>query len=547
MKYIRKISLSALSLFILFFLFPSCASKQNSDEQKDYSTSGNPFYGDTIVSGSIGDASTLIPILASDSASHEIASYIYNGLLKYDKDLKLVPELAESFSVSKDGLLIEFTLKKGIKWEDGTEFTSEDVLYTVKTLKDPATPTPYAGDYEKIENIEAPDKYTVKVRYKEVFAPALSSWTVAILPSHLLKGKEITKSSLNRKPVGTGPYILQEWTTGEKIVLKANPSYFEGKPYINKIVYRIIPDQATMFLELKSENIDFSGLTPLQYFRQTESPFFKRNFKKYRYPASAFTYIGYNLRKPFFADKRLRQALSYAIDKKEILSGVLLGAGQIANGPFKPGTWAYNSDLKPYLYNPEKAKQILSELGWKDSDGDGILDKDGRKFEFTLLTNQGNDARAKTAEIVQKRLAAVGISVKIRVVEWASFIKEFINKRRFDAVLLGWTISPDPDPYDIWHSSKTKPQEFNFISYSNPEVDELLLKGRKTFDIEERKRLYHRLQEILAEDQPYTFLYVPDALPVIHARFKGIQPATAGIFHNFTKWYVPESQIKYTE
>jgi len=224
-----------------------------------------------------------------------------------------------------------------------------------------------------------------------------------------------------------------------------------------------------------------------------------------------------------------------------------MGAGQVANGPFKPGTWAHNPKLKPYPYDPKKAREMLAELGWKDSDGDGILDKNGQKFEFTLLTNQGNDARAKTAEIIQKRLAVVGISVKIRVVEWASFIKEFINKRRFDAVLLGWTISPDPDPYDIWHSSKTKPQEFNFIGYNNPEVDELLLKGRKTFDIKERSKLYFKLQEILAYDQPYTFLYVPDALPVIHARFKGIQPETAGIFHNFIKWYVPENQVKYSE
>jgi peptide/nickel transport system substrate-binding protein len=246
-----------------------------------------------------------------------------------------------------------------------------------------------------------------------------------------------------------------------------------------------------------------------------------------------------------FKDKKVRQAISYAIDKQEIIDGVLLGLGRIATGPYKPDTWQCNPNVKKYPYDQKKAKALLAEAGWTDSNGDGILEKDGKNFQFTILTNQGNDVRQKCAEIIQRRLKESGIDVKIRIVEWATFVKQFINKREFEAVILGWSISQDPDLYDIWHSSKTKPDELNFISYRNKEVDELLEKGRRTFKQEERKRSYDRIQEILAEEQPYTFLFVPDALPIIHARFRGIEPAPAGINYNFIKWYVPKDEQKY--
>jgi peptide/nickel transport system substrate-binding protein len=503
-----------------------------------------PAYGDTIVVGSIGDASNLVPLLASDSASHEIAGLVYNGLVRYDKNLNLEGELAESWEVSRDGLVITFHLRKGVKWHDGVELTADDVMYTYKVTIDPKTPTPYSGDFLMVKKAEVLDKYTFRVTYSKPFAPALASWGAAVLPKHLLEGKDIAKSELVRHPIGTGPYRFVEWKTGERIVLEANPGYWEGRPYIDRYVYRIIPDQATMFLELKSKGIDFMGLTPLQYARQSEFAAFREEFNKYRYLSFSYTYLGYNLTNPLFQDKGVRKAISYAIDKQEMVDGVLLGLGKVATGPYKPGTWVYNDKVERYGYNPQKAKELLAEAGWRDANGDGILDKDGKPFEFTVMTNQGNEARAKTVEIIQKRLKEIGIIVKPRVMEWAAFLTR-IDKKDFEAVVLGWTIGQDPDIYDIWHSSKTQPKELNFITYKNPEVDELLIKARETFSQGERKRYYDRIQEILAEDAPYTFLYVPDALPAVHARFRGIEPAPAGIMHNFIKWYVPKNEQRY--
>jgi peptide/nickel transport system substrate-binding protein len=383
--------------------------------------------------------------------------------------------------------------------------------------------------------------YTFRVRYAKPFAPALASWGMAILPAHLLEGKDITRSPLARSPIGTGPFIFQEWVPGQRVTLVANAGYYEGRPYLDRYIYRIIPDSSTMYMELKAGGIDQMGLSPVQYQRQTSTPEFLARFNKYRYPASAYTYLGYNLRLPLFQDKRVRQAISCAIDKEEIVQGVLLGMGKVAHGPYKPGTWAYKERVPDLGYDPAHARLLLREAGFLMGK-DGIQVKGGKELSFTILTNQGNDQRSKCAQIIQKRLRKVGIDVKIRVLEWSSFLANFIDKGRFEAVLLGWTISPDPDQYDIWHSSKTQPKELNFIQFKDPEVDRLLVAARGTFDIEKRRACYYKFQDILAREQPYTFLYVPDALPVVSSRIQGIEPAPAGIMHNLIKWYVPKAE-----
>lgn len=529
-------------IFLILFCTANCKDKPQTAVHKALENgSGGPVYGDTIVEGAIAEPSILIPMLAGDKASHDVSGMIFNGLVKYDTDLSIVGDLAESWDISRDGLVITFYLRKGVKWADGAEFTSEDVMFGFRTIIDEKTPTAYKEDFLQVKKAETPDKYTFRVTYEKPFAPALTSWNgLIILPRHLLEGRDITKSELARDPVGLGPYKLHKWTPGQDLMLNSYHDYFEGRPYIDRYIYRIIPDPATMFLELQAGGVDMMSLTPIQYTKQTENDFFRANFRKFRYPVFAYTHMAFNLKHPFFQDKRVRQAIACGIDKGEIVDVVLFGLGSPATGPYVPNTWPYNPDVKKYEYNPEKAKQLLKEAGWEDTDGDGIIDKGGRPFRFTILTNMGNSLRKNTATIIQWRLAKIGIKVEIRALEWSTFVNEFIDKKRFEAVILGWQIGLDPDQYDIWHSTKTKPKEFNFISYSNPEVDALLEKGRRTFDLEARKKAYFRMQEILAEEVPYIFLYVPDATPIVHARVKGIKPSPIGISYNLPKWYVPK-------
>ena len=502
-------------------------------------------YGDTIIVGSIGDARTLIPILASDSASGDICGLIFNGLIKYDRNINIIPDLAESWQIKNNGLTILFKLKKGVFWQDGAPFNARDVEFTYKKLIDPDVKTPYSGDFEKIKSFNVIDDYTIEVTYKEPFSPGLASWGMSIMPRHALEKEDFNKTKISRSPIGTGPYKFKFWKSQEKIVLEVNKDYFEGRANIDRYIYRIIPDQSTLFLELEVEGVDYTGLTPLQHLRQTDSKFFKNTFNKFRLPSFGYAYLGFNLKNPLFQDLRVREALDFAIDKNEIIKGVHLGLARVCTGPFLPESWAYNESVLPRKFDPKHALELLKEAGWQDRDGDGVLDKNNQRFEFTIMTNQGNDQRKAAAEIIQKRLKDIGINVKIKIVEWSAFISEFIDKRKFEAVLLAWSLGRDPDNYDIWYSGKTKEGEFNFLSYSNPEVDSLLIDARRTFDQEKRRAYYNKIHELIFSDTPCVFLYVPDSLPIIHKRFKGLDPAPVGLGYNFIKWFVSLDEQKY--
>jgi peptide/nickel transport system substrate-binding protein len=498
----------------------------------------------TFVEASIGDARRLNPVIANDGASGTIIEQVFNGLVKYDKNIKVVGDLAERWDVSNGGKTITFHLRKGVKWHDSVEFTADDCLFTYHKFIDPNVVTPYSSSYMDISKAEVVSKYVFRVTYREPFSPALESWATGMIPKHLLEGKDINTDQFNRHPIGTGPYKFKEWISGQKIVLDANDDYFEGRPNIDQFIYRIIPDSSTMFQELLSGGVDMMSLNPLQYLRKSETRRIRENYVKFRYPANAYTYMGYNLRNPLFSEIKVRQALSYAINRQGIIDGILLGLGRPCTGPFSYVSWAYNPNARSYDYDPERARRMLAEAGWKDLDNNGILEKNGKPFRFTIMTNQGNTERIRTAEIMQQNLKTLGIDVNIRVMEWQAFLDQ-IDKRSFDAIILGWSMGRDPDIYDIWHSSKTKKGEYNFIGYKNAEVDRLLVEGRRTFDMEKRKKIYFHIHAILAEEQPYAFLYVPDATPILHIRFKGVKVEPLGIMYNFIDWYVPKNRAEW--
>jgi len=499
---------SILVIFLLAGGLTGCSDTDGTSQNKTIETSKQnnaspsvPASGDRLVSASIGDASNLIPIIAGDASSHAIAGQMYLSLLKYDKDLNLTGQLARSWEVSENNLTIIFHLRPGLHWTDGTSFTSADCAFTLHLIQDKHTQSAYKSDYVKVIRVETPDSLTFIAHYSEPFSPALSSWaSLNILPKHIFEHEDIMNTTLSRH----------------------------------------------QFLELSAGRLDSMGLSPVQYTRLFNTkPQLKTNYNRYKYLDFVYTYLGFNLKRPLFADHRVREAMAYAINRQEIVDGVLLGLGKVIASPYKPGTKWVNKQLHPRPYDPDKAKKILLSAGWSDHNGDGILDNNGRPLSFTILTNNGNKQRADTATIIQQRLKAIGIEVKVRLVEWSAFIENFINKRNFDAVILGWSLSPEPDQYSIWHSSQTGQRQFNFLSYSNAKVDHALVEARRTFNEDKRKQLYDTMQKEIYRDVPMVFLYAPYSLPVYHKRIHGIKPAPAGIGYNSEHWFVPESEQKY--
>lgn len=519
----------------------------NSDHAQSINTNLTENYpseaGGTLISAMTGEPSSLISMIAGESASSAISSNIFNRLLKYDKNLELEGDLVENWQISPDQKTITFKLKPNLKWADNKPLTSADVLFTWQAVIDEKTASPYASDFQLVKKAEAPDPLTFTVTYEQAYAPALDSWAgLQILPRHLLQGQDLHTTSFARNPVGSHYYKLDRWAHGENLKLSRNQNSVLGQARIDHLITRIIPDNSAQFLELMADNIDYMGLDPIKYSRIVPArPELQQKLALYKELGNSYTYMGFNLKRKPFDDVRVRRAINYAIDKQEIIDGVYLGLGINISSPYKPGTRWSNPALTPYPYDPAKARELLKQAGFQDTDGDGILERDGQPFSFEIITNQ-NKEREKSAVLIQRRLRDVGINVNIRAIEWASFISRFIKTGDFDAVVLGWGLGLDPDQYNIWHSSQQAPGQFNFIGYHNPEVDKLLEQGRLELDPDKRMKIYHEFARLLLEDSPIVYLSAGYGLTAIHQRVKGIDnpPPPAGIGHNSEEWYIPQ-------
>jgi peptide/nickel transport system substrate-binding protein len=534
------------SLIAICLVHGACGDSSQSLSQQALNNLNKAYpsqSGGTLIDAMIGEPSGLIYMVAGESAAGAISSNIFNKLLKYDKNLDLEGELVESWQVSSDQKTISFKLKPNLKWSDGKPLTSADVFWTWQAVTDEKTRSPYASDFQLVRKAETPDALTFSVTYDQAYAPALDSWAgLQILPKHLLQGQDLHTTAFARKPVGSNYYKLDSWTNGENIKLSRNPSSVLGQAKIDNLVTRIIPDSSAQFLELMADNIDSMGLDPIKYARIIPArPELKQKLALYKELGNSYTYMGFNLKRKPYDDVRVRKAINYAIDKQEIIDGVYLGLGIDIASPYKPGTRWSNPDLKPYPYDPQKAKALLQEAGFTDSDGDGVLERDGKPFSFEILTNQ-NKEREKSAVLIQRRLKNVGIQANIRAIEWASFISRFIKTGDFDVVILGWGLGLDPDQFNIWHSSQQAPGQFNFIGYNNPTIDKLLEQGRTELNPDKRQKIYHEFARVLLEDSPIVYLSAGYGLSAIHKRVKGIDnPAPpAGVGWNTYDWYIPE-------
>jgi len=466
------------------------------------------------------------PLLATDSASAEIADRLFNGLVKFDKNGQIVGDLADSYHFENNTTLI-FSLRRGVKWHDGEPFDAHDVVYTYRLLQSPKLLTPYKDSFKHVKSVEALSDLEVKVTYKQAYFKALSIWMMGILPKHLWeKESDPMTSKLNKLPIGTGSYMLTKaFKVNERIVLEANPYYLPHPPYIKTINYHYIGDPATQFITLKAQELDIGSLDPLQVERQLDRRF-ENYYKLIEQASHSYTYMGFNLRKDKFKDKRVREAIAYAINKQELIDLLFFSHGEACHGPFMPKSSVYPADYKSKRYNPKRSQELLKELGYSRSN----------PLQFEVVTNTGNDTRINAAQIIQHQLSQVSIEMSIRTMEWQAFLNTIVMPHNFEAVLMGWSLSFIPDAYSIWHSDGDKQGGFNFIGYHNDSVDKLIINAEKIIDPMKFAKEYQKIFKHIADDTPYIFLYIPNSITAVNKDIKGIEPSLMGIMHNHIEW-----------
>jgi peptide/nickel transport system substrate-binding protein len=485
----------------------------------------NSLLGSTLNLALSSNPSRINPILSSDGASSEIGDWIFNGLFTYDKDGHVMPDLAQSYKFIGDTTLI-IDLKQNVKWHDGESFTAEDVLFTYQMIINPKIFTPRTANFKKVKSVEIVNKYRLKIVYKEPYFKALEIWMIGMLPKHILVNeKDLMTSSFNKKPIGTGPYMLEELQISKDIELNVNKNYFKKVPNIEKIIYKFVPDETTSFYMLKQSQLDVGSLKPLQVDRQIDEAF-KNEFNIYQKQSFGYSYMGLNLKGEKFQDKKVRQAISLGVDRQQMADILYFGYADVCTGPFLKGSIAYNEKVKPTIQNQQKAKQLLKEAGYTKEN----------PLIFTITTSTGSTTGAYLAQIIQHQLKEIDVVVKIKVMEWQAFLNTVLYPRNFDAVILAWSLALMPDARSIWHSSSDKKGGFNFVGYTNKEVDKLIEKAEVTVDIKEYSKIYKKLYKLISDDVPYLFLFVPQSITVVNKNIKNVKPAFTGIMHNQEEW-----------
>ncbi|MHB8993586.1 MAG: ABC transporter substrate-binding protein, partial [Chloroflexota bacterium] len=484
-----------------------------------------------LVYGAPNQPNTLNPITAPDIVSRSMIEMIFDGLVAADDKSQLHPELATEWQSSPDGKEWTFLLRKGVKWHDGKDFTAEDVKFTYDTVIDPNTkPTVSKADYAAIQRVEVVDPYTVRFHLSRPDAAFLSRLVLGIAPKHLLQGQDLATAAFNSQPVGTGPFTFGSWAKGESVVLKRNPTYFGTAAKVESLVWKLVPDSSMLAVQTMKGEVDGAPVaspSDVSALRSSGDVALHETLE-------GNTQISLQLKNPLFQDVRVRHALAHAIDTQALIDKVMLGAAVPATSDIPPTSWAYNPNVPRYQYDPTRARDLLAEAGWKPGT-DGILVKDGRRFEISLMTYAGNKAQEQVMLAVRQNWADLGLEVKAGVQERNSFVSQTVLKGNFDAALLQSAVQIDPDISRRFHTNSIQKGQ-NFLNYSNPVVDRLLEEGLSTSDQEKRRQIYGEVQRIVAEDLPQISLFHPKTVYAFKPQIQGVKPAPTNLFWNAEEW-----------
>lgn len=528
-----------------FFVIPSllisgCASKSSPP-----STAKSVKPGGQLVFGSLYEPNTLNPLMSDMLATAEIGNLIFSSLVKTNDKGELIPDLAvevptlQNGGVSRDGLTVIYKLKQGVTWHDGAPFEAADVRFTWQFIMNRKATIIERDGYDKISSVETPDKYTVVVKFKEYYAPYVTLFST-VLPRHILEtAEDVNKAAFNRAPIGTGPFKFKEWRMAEGIILEANTTYFRGKPNLDGIVYKIIPDQNILFTQLKAGDVHIVNNINQAQIDQVKAIDAVNTILT---PNMVWEHLDFNIDQPMFQDTRVRQAIAYGLDRQLIISNVLKNSAVPAIADQSPLSWAYNPTMTQISRDVSKSRDLLVQAGYTQG-ADGIFVKDGQKLAFSLVTTAGNKAREAVAQAIANQLHEVGILVTVRALEPKMFFDEILKTRNFQTAMYAFVAGVDPNNINLWHSKKI-PSSLNgydgqnYPGWRNPEIDSLTEKGISSVDTEVRKQIYYRIQELIVQDCPVIPLYFRTNIDAVKKNVVNYRPnpTPAGNLWNAWEW-----------
>ncbi len=497
--------------------------------------------GGQLIYGEYGRPATLDPITSNDMVGLRLTELLFNGLVSFSPKNEVVPDLAEKWQISPDNRVYTFTLKSDVQWHGGgRNLTADDVVGTLDLIRHPRTLTPLKAQYELVADARKIDSQTVEITLKRPIVNALGRLSFKVVPPFALKNPEFLsrEDPFVQKPIGTGAFMLNRVTEEGDVVMDANPGYFKGRPHLDRMVLKPFADKNVLTQALLFNAADMVVELNTRDIAQVEGD---KRFNLYPYNALSYTFFGHNCRNPHLRKKEVRQAISYAINRQEMLDSFYAGRGTLISGPFAPGSWAYNLEVKPIPYNIERAKELMAQAGYRQGLDGYLIGDEGKPLQFTLKIpiEKENETVKRVVLAFQDYLKRIGIKINLEFREWQAWKQDVFVDHDFDIVIANWAFDDSADISTLFHSGETGAWRNNFVGYSNPEVDGLIIEAKTTLDREKQRTINQRLHAALADEQPYTFLWTLTNYAAVHKKVRHVELHPFKFFTYADGWYIP--------
>jgi peptide/nickel transport system substrate-binding protein len=492
---------------LLVLTLSGCGGSEHPATQTATQNGATPIGGGTLIRRLTAFPATLNPILEETGDERDVMLYLHDGLIEFDKDLQIIPSLATKWEIAPDARSFVFHLDPKATFSDGTPLKASDVVFTLKKIVDPKSESSQlAGLFEGLDvtATRAIDDATVQVVFSQPRPGQLFSFSIPILPEHVY-GKGDFRTAFNRSSVGTGPYVVKEFKQGSRIRLVRRDNYWRELPPIREILFKVIPDDNVAWNALLAGELDESKITSDRWRIAKDSSALKDRVTFKRFYLLGYNFAPWNTRDPILADKRVRRAMAMCLDRRSLIQNVFYGTARMISGPFTPDQWAYNPDVKPIEFDPKAAAALLAEAGWRDTNGDGLLDRNGAPLRIEMLLPAGSKTSETQGQFYQQALKKIGVTLDLNVLDVAVMFDRVLTGK-YQTALLQWNTDLDPDVHSLFHSSQMPPAGQNFVYYSNPQLDQLIDQGRIETDQAKRVAIYQQIHALLAEDQPYMWM-----------------------------------------